>query len=93
MFGFRQFCVFYIFQYEMMFQDSFEQLLRDYPDAVSDRRKLAGLLKDYFPDRQMQVNLINEVHTLGNQPDHRRRQHIIIVNNSFIFHRRCINDI
>ena len=27
----------------MMFQDLFEQLLSDYPDAVSDRRKLAGI--------------------------------------------------
>lgn len=48
-----------------MFQNKFEQLLKDYPDAVSDKRKFMGLLKDYFPDRQMQVNLINTVHALG----------------------------
>ena len=30
-----------------MFQDTFEPLLRDYPDAVSDRRKLAGLLNNF----------------------------------------------
>lgn len=66
----------------MMFQDSFEQLLRDYPDAVSDRRKLAGLLKDYFPDRQMQVNLINEVHTLGIVQD---IQSAAQINNAFAY--------
>ena len=66
----------------MMFQDSFEQLLRDYPDAVSDRRKLAGLLKDYFPDRQMQVNLISEVHTLGIVQD---IQSAAQINNAFAY--------
>ena len=42
-----------------MFEDDFSRMLRDYPNAVSDRRVFVGLMKDLFPGQQMQVNLMN----------------------------------
>lgn len=48
-----------------MFERSFEQLLTAHSDAVEDKKKLAGLLKDFFPDKQMQVNLLSTVYSLG----------------------------
>lgn len=48
-----------------MFEDDFTQMLSRYPDAVSDRRKFIGLMKDIFPDQLMQVNLVNNVFDLG----------------------------
>lgn len=65
-----------------MFQNSFEQLLKDYPDAVSDKRRFTGLLKDYFPAQQMQVNLINTVQTLGIVQDIQSASQI---NNAFAY--------
>lgn len=41
-----------------MFEDDFTKLLRDYPDAIADKRRFFGLLKDLFPGRQRQVNLL-----------------------------------
>ena len=48
-----------------MFEDSFADMLRSYPDAVNDKKKFVGLMKDYFPEQQMQVNLINTTYDLG----------------------------
>ncbi len=48
-----------------MFQTDFENLLKDYPDAVSDKKKFLALMKDYFPDQQIQINLLNTVYALG----------------------------
>ena len=48
-----------------MFEDSFADMLRKHPDAVNDKKKFVGLMKDYFPEQQMQVNLINTTYDLG----------------------------
>ena len=48
-----------------MFEDSFEDTLRRYPEAVADKKKFVGLMKDCFPEQQMQVNLINITYDLG----------------------------
>lgn len=48
-----------------MFEDRFGELLRLYPQALSDRRRFAALMKDYFPDKQMQQNLIMAAYSLG----------------------------
>ena len=48
-----------------MFEDSFADLLRQYPDAVNEKKKFVGLMKDFFPGQQMQVNLINTTLDLG----------------------------
>ena len=48
-----------------MFEDSFANMLRQYPDAIADKKKFIGLMKDFFPGQQMQVNLINTTFELG----------------------------
>lgn len=48
-----------------MFEDSFISLLRQYPEAVTDRKKFIGLMKDFFPEQPMQVNLISTAYDLG----------------------------
>ena len=48
-----------------MFEDTFADILRQYPDAVNEKKKFVGLMKDFFPGQQMQVNLINTTLDLG----------------------------
>ena len=48
-----------------MFEDSFVRMLQQYPDATSDKKKFIGLMKDFFPEQQMQVNLICIAYDLG----------------------------
>lgn len=48
-----------------MFEDDFSKMLRDYPDAVSDKKVFVGLLKDLFPGKPMQINLISTTYGLG----------------------------
>lgn len=48
-----------------MFEDDFSELLRKYPEAVSDKKRLSGILKDVFPTEQMKVNLLNIAYELG----------------------------
>jgi len=48
-----------------MFEDSFADMLRQYPEAVTEKKRFFGLMKDYFPGQQMQINLINTTFDLG----------------------------
>lgn len=48
-----------------MFEDSFVDMLHQYPDAVAEKKKFFGLMKDFFPEQQMQVNLISIAYDLG----------------------------
>ena len=48
-----------------MFEDSFLDMLRQYPNAVAEKKKFCGLMKDFFPGQQMQVHLINTTYELG----------------------------
>lgn len=48
-----------------MFEDSFADMLKQYPNSVQDKKKFIGLMKDFFPGQQMQVNLINTTYELG----------------------------
>lgn len=48
-----------------MFEDSFFQLLQQYPGATADRKKFVGLTKDLFPEQQMQINLLVIAFDLG----------------------------
>lgn len=48
-----------------MFEESFADMLRQYPNAVAEKKKFFGLMKDFFPGQQMQVNLINTTFDLG----------------------------
>ena len=48
-----------------MFEDRFSEMLRQYPESVSDKKKFVGLMKDYFASQPMQVNLIDTTYELG----------------------------
>lgn len=48
-----------------MFEDRFSEMLRQYPESVSDKKRFVGLLKDFFPSQPMQVNLIDTAYELG----------------------------
>jgi hypothetical protein len=41
-----------------MTEQEFIQLLRDYPEALADRRRFLGLLKDLLPGMTLQINLL-----------------------------------
>ena len=47
-----------------VFAADFTRLLRDYPDVVSDRKKFAGLLKDFFPKQKKENNLLSSLYDL-----------------------------
>lgn len=53
-----------------------------HPDAVMEKKRFAGLVRDLFPGQQMQVNLICMVWELGIANDIQAAQHI---SNSFAF--------
>lgn len=65
-----------------MFEDNFIEMLQKYPDAVKDKKVFVGLLKDYFPEQQMQVNLINNLFAMGIAED---IQNAAFINNAFAF--------
>ena len=65
-----------------MFEDSFFDMLRQYPEAISDKKRFVGLVKDMFPEQQMQVNLINTVYSLGIAEDLSKTSNIT---NAFAF--------
>ncbi|MCD8119288.1 MAG: leucine-rich repeat domain-containing protein [Lachnospiraceae bacterium] len=48
-----------------MIEMDFENLLSSYGDAVGDRIRFAGLVKDYFPEQKMQSHLILSAYDLG----------------------------
>lgn len=65
-----------------MFEDSFADMLQRYPEAVHDRKRFVGLMKDCFPDQQMQVNLVNTAFDLGIVDELEKARQI---NNTFAF--------
>ena len=65
-----------------MFEDSFIQMFQQYPEAVTDKKKFIGLMKDFFPEQPMQVNLINTAYELGISEELNKTNHI---NNAFAF--------
>ncbi|MCD7956575.1 MAG: leucine-rich repeat domain-containing protein [Lachnospiraceae bacterium] len=65
-----------------MIEKDFETLLFAYPDALSDRGRFAGLVKDYFPGQLMQINLILSAYDLGIAED---LQKTVQINNTFAY--------
>ena len=57
-------------------------MLQQYPEAISDKKKFVGLMKDFFPEQQMQVNLINTAFELGIAEELKKTNHI---SNAFAF--------
>ena len=48
-----------------MLELEFVQLLTKYPDAIGNKRRFTGLIKDLFPGQQMQNNLILMAYNMG----------------------------
>ena len=46
------------------FAASFTRLLRDYPDATTNRKKFVALLKDFFPGQKKETNLLSSLYDL-----------------------------
>lgn len=65
-----------------MFEDAFTEMLLQYPDAVRDKKVFIGLLKDFFPEQQMQVNLVSNLFVMGIAEDIQRAA---IINNVFAY--------
>ena len=47
-----------------MFEQDFVNLLTEYPDAVHDKKRFVGLIKDYFPQNQKEMNLIRTLYEI-----------------------------
>ena len=65
-----------------MVEDNFYDLLKQYPDAVTDRKRLTALVKDFFPGQPMQENLIAAAFDTGIAADIEKTNHI---SNAFAF--------
>ena len=48
-----------------MVEQDFTNLLRDYPDLISEKKKFTGLVKDMLPGQPLQVNLLLTLFELG----------------------------
>ena len=48
-----------------MIEKEFEQLLTKYQDSIDNRSRFFGLVKDYFPGKQRQINLLLSAYDLG----------------------------
>ncbi len=65
-----------------MFETEFERLLNSYRDAVGIRSRFSGLVKDFFPGQQMQVNLILAAYDLGLAQE---LENVRAINNAFAY--------
>lgn len=48
-----------------MFENDFESMLRRYGDAVNDKKKFTGLIKDFFPQEARTINLMLMAYEIG----------------------------
>ena len=48
-----------------VFEQDFEQLLRQYETALDDKKKFTALVKDLFPDQAKTVNLLLMAYNMG----------------------------
>ena len=48
-----------------MFENEFESMLRQYGEAIEDKKKFTGLIKDFFPDQAKTINLMLMAYDVG----------------------------
>ena len=48
-----------------MFEKDFESMLMKYGDAIDDKKKFTGLIKDFFPDQAKTINLMLMAYDVG----------------------------
>lgn len=65
-----------------MLEAEFERLLKNYSDAIGTRSRFSGLVKDFFPGQQMQVNLILSAYDLGIAQE---LENVKSINNAFAY--------
>lgn len=65
-----------------MFEQNFETMLKQYSDAIDDKKRFSGLVKDMFPEQVKNVNLLLMAYNLGIAQD---LQRINDVNNTFAY--------
>lgn len=65
-----------------MFETEFERLLSTYRDAIGIRSRFSGLVKDFFPGQQMQVNLLLAAYDLGVASE---LETVRVINNAFAY--------
>lgn len=65
-----------------MFEEDFEDMLRKNLDAVGDKKRFRGLVKDYFPEQAKNINLLLMAYDLGIAEDIGRASEI---DNAFAF--------
>ncbi len=65
-----------------MFEQEFESMLRKYGDAIDDRKKFTGLVKDCFPNQVKTINLLLMAYNMDIAQDIRT---VGRINNTFAF--------
>lgn len=65
-----------------MFETEFTQMLTKYRDVVAIRSRFSGLVKDYFPGQQRQINLLLTAYDLGIAAE---ISSVPIINHAFAF--------
>lgn len=65
-----------------MFEQNFETMLKQYSDAIDDKKRFSGLVKDMFPEQAKHVNLLLMAYNLGIAQE---LQKITDVNNTFAY--------
>ncbi len=65
-----------------MFESEFERLLANYRDTIAIRSRFTGLVKDFFPGQQMQINLILAAYDLGLAQE---LENVRAINNAFAY--------
>ena len=65
-----------------MFENDFEKLIIQYRDIINIRNRFIGLVKDFFPGQQMQINLILAAYDIGISKEIENTK---IINNAFAY--------
>lgn len=65
-----------------MIEQDFTRLLSEYTDALGDRRRFAGLLRDFMPGMALQSNLLLNLYDVD---IHREIEKTVIIDNSFTY--------
>lgn len=66
----------------MLFEQDFENMLRQYQTSVNDTKKFSGLVKDFFPEQPKNVNLLLMAYNMGIAEEIEKTSRI---NNTFAF--------
>lgn len=65
-----------------MFEQNFETMLKQYSDAIDDKKRFSALVKDLFPEQAKHVNLLLMAYNLGIAQE---LQNVRDINNTFAY--------